>query len=108
MTRTEWVIKVLTDAYNTNLSPKNEDWLRKNVEALDIRVCVEDSVANTFDIAEECFKHNPKSQIIQDGKRLIFRGDFNPFKEALLIEPRQSKPTYFVYLYSPKQFEEKN
>lgn len=106
MTRTEWVIQVLTDAYNTNLSQKNEDWLRKNVEALDIGVCVEDSVANTFDIAEEWFKHNPKSQIIQDGKRLKFKAEFNPFKEALLIAP-YSESTYLVYLYSPKQFEEK-
>ena len=44
MTRTEWVIKVLRDSFNEDISLANKLWLTKNVEKLHIMVCVEDCV----------------------------------------------------------------
>ena len=53
MNQTIWVVQVLDDSNNRSIEYQNRLWLRQNVEKLHIRVCVEDCVANIFDIAEE-------------------------------------------------------
>ena len=100
MDQTTWVIQVLDDSNNRSIEYQNRSWLRQNVEKLHIRVCVEDCVANTFDIAEEWAKEG--SILIQEGKRLQFKADFHPGKEALLLI-NLKEDGYLVFLYSPKE-----
>lgn len=99
MDRTAWVIQVLDDSSNRSIEYQNRLWLRQNVEKLHIRVCVEDCVANTFDIAEEW--KNKGRILIQEGKNIHFKADFHPGKEALLLSKRED--SYLVFLYSPKE-----
>ena len=99
MDQTTWVIQVLDDSNNRSIEYQNRSWLRQNVEKLHIRVCVEDCVANTFDIAEEWAKEG--SILIQEGKRIQFKADFHPGKEALLLI-NLKEDGYLVFLYSPK------
>ncbi|MCI8486726.1 MAG: hypothetical protein HFJ20_06640 [Clostridia bacterium] len=100
MDQTTWVIQVLDDSNNRSIEYQNRSWLRQNVEKLHIRVCVEDCVANTFDIAEEWAKEG--SILIQEGKRIQFKADFHPGKEALLLI-NLKEDGYLVFLYSPKE-----
>lgn len=99
MDQTTWVIQVLDDSNNRSIEYQNRFWLRQNVERLHIHVCVEDCVADTFDIAEEWA--NKDSILIQEGKNIQFKGDFNPIKEALLLAKR--KDGYLIFRYSPKE-----
>ena len=103
MTRTQWIISVLNDSSNTDISIANKDWLRKNVEKLQINVDIHDCLINVFDIAEDWNKNG--TILIQNGTAIHFKGDFNPLKEALLISKYSKSSPYEVYLYSPKQFE---
>lgn len=105
MTRTEWIIKVLRDSFNEDISLENKLWLTENVEKLHIMACVEDCVCNTFDIAKSWPKKKKKNMLIQNGKHLHFKADFNPLKEALLLTVYDDS-SYLIFLYSPKQFEE--
>ncbi len=100
MNQTEWVIRVLDDSNNRNIEYQNRFWLRQNVEKLHIRVCFEDCVANTFDIADEWSKEG--TILIQEGKAIHFKADFHPGKEALLLVNR-NEDGYLVFLYSPKE-----
>lgn len=101
MSRTSWIIKVLNDSFGGYISTKNQMWLSENAESLGrLTINVADCVCNTFDIAEEWPKK--KSKLIQNGSPILFKADFNPLKEALLITASSE-----VYLYSPKSFEEK-
>lgn len=95
----EWVIRVLDDSHRKSINYENRRWLMKNVEKLDVRVCVEDCVSDTFRIA----KHwNEKDSIlIQEGKRICFQDDFHPGKEALSLV--KYNDGYLVFLYSPKE-----
>lgn len=104
MTRTQWIIRVLNDSGNTDISIANKDWLRENVEKLQIVVNINDCLANTFDIAEDWNKNG--TILIQDGTAIHFKDDFNPLKEALLISKFSDSSPYEVYLYSPKRFED--
>ena len=99
MNQTTWVIQVLDDSYNRSIEYQNRFWLRQNVEKLHIRVCVEACVANTFDIAE---KWSQKGTIlVQEGKKIHFKTDFHPAKEAWLLIKHEDG--YLVFLYSPKE-----
>lgn len=100
MNQTAWVIQVLDDSNNRSIEYQNRFWLRQNVEKLHIRVCVEDCVVNTFDIAEE-WAHKG-TILIQEGKNIQFKADFHPGKEALLLVNRK-EDGYLVFLYSPKE-----
>lgn len=99
MNQTTWVIHVLDDSNNRSIEYQNRLWLCQNVEKLHIRVCVEDCVANIFDIAEEWA--NEGTILIQEGKNIQFKDDFNPAKEALLLIKREDG--YLVFLYSSKE-----
>ena len=100
MNQTAWVIQVLDDSSNRSIEYQNRFWLRQNVEKLHIRVCVEDCVANTFDIADEWSKEG--TILIQEGKEIQFKADFHPRKEALLLV-NCKEDGYLVFLYSPKE-----
>lgn len=99
MNQTDWIIKVLDDSSTKSINYQNRFWLRQNVEKLHIRVCVEDCVVNTFDIAEEWA--NEGTILIQEGKNIQFQADFHPEKEALLLT--KNDDSYLVFLYSPKE-----
>ena len=101
MNQTTWVIQVLDDSRNRSIEYQNRFWLRQNVEKLHIRVCVEDCVANTFDIAEKWAEKG--TILIQEGKNVQFKNDFHPGKEALLLVKYESEDSYLVFLYSPKE-----
>jgi hypothetical protein len=101
MDQTTWVIQVLDDSNNRSIEYQNRSWLRQNIEKLNIRVCVEDCVIDTFGIAEEWA--NDGSILIQGGKSIQFKADFHPGKEALQLIRRQSENDYLVFLYSPKE-----
>jgi len=101
MDQTSWVIQVLDDSNNRSIEYPNRFWLRQNVEKLHIRVCVEDCIVNTFDIAEKWAKEG--TILIQDGNSVRSKNDFHPGKEALLLIKYKSEDTYLVFLYSPKE-----
>ncbi len=101
MNQTSWVIQVLDDSLGRSIEYQNRLWLRQNVEKLHIRVCIEDCVADTFDIAEEWAKDT--TILIQEGKYVRFKNDFHPGKEALLLVKYKSEDAYLVFLYSPKE-----
>lgn len=103
MDQTTWVIKVLDDSRNRSIEYRNRVWLQRNVEKLNIRVCVEDSVVDTFGIAKNWAKEG--TILVQNGEIIEFRSDFHPGKEALLIVKYQSedKDEHIVFLYSPKE-----
>ena len=100
MNQTSQVVRVLNDSQNKSIEYQNMLWLRQNVEKLHIHVCVEDCVVNTFDIAEKWAEES--TILIQEGKKIQFKNDFNPGKEALLLV-KGSEDFYFVFLYSPKE-----
>ena len=102
MSQTSWVIQVLDDSLGRSIEYLNRFWLRQNVEKLHIRVCVEDCVVNTFDIAEKWAEEG--TILIQEGKNVQFKDDFHPGKEALLLVKYESEDTYLVFLYSPKEW----
>ena len=101
MNQTSWVIQVLDDSLDRSIEYPNRFWLRQNVEKLHIRVCVEDCVANTFDIAKKWAEEG--TILIQEGKNVQFKDDFHPGKEALLLVKYESKDAYLVFLYYPKE-----
>ena len=96
--QTAFVIQVLDDSNRRSIEYKNRVWLRQNVNNLGIRVCIEDCIADVFDIVEAWKKEN--SILIQDGEKVKSKGNFHPGKEALLLINYQSY--YSVFLYSPK------
>ena len=100
MSQTTWVIQVLDDSNNRSIEYQNRFWLRKNVEKLHIRVCVEDCTVDTFEIADEWSKED--TILIQEGKKIQFKSDFHPGKEALLLVNCKENG-YLVFLYSPKK-----
>lgn len=99
MDQTTWVIKVLDDARNKSIEYQNRVWLQKNVERLDICVCVEASTVNTFDIADAWGEKG--TMLIQNGEYVQFKADFHPGKEALLLTKYEKR--YLVCLYFPKE-----
>lgn len=95
----EWVIQVLDDSHRKSINYENRRWLMENVEKLNIHVCVEDCVADTFDIARHWYEDD--SILVQEGKNICFQSDFHPGKEALsLIKDADG---YLVFLYTPKE-----
>lgn len=100
MNQTTWVIQVLDDSNNRSIEYLNRFWLRSNVEKLHIRVCVEDCAVDTFKIADEWRKED--TILVQEGKIIQFKSDFNPGKEALLLVNCKENG-YLVFLYSPKK-----
>lgn len=99
MDQTTWVIKVLDDARNKSIEYRNRVWLQKNVERLNICVCVECSTVNTFGIADAWGKKG--TMLIQNGEYVQFKDDFHPGKEALLLTKYEER--YLVCLYFPKE-----
>lgn len=99
MNQTTWVIQVLDDSYNRSIEYQNRFWLRQNVEKLHIRACVEDCVTNTSNIAKK-WAHEG-TILVQEGKRIQCKADFQPEKEALLLIKHEDG--YLVFLYSPKE-----
>lgn len=99
MNQTTWVIQVLDDSNNRSIEYKNRFWLRQNVEKLDIKVYVENCVANVFDVADGWKERH--TILIQEGKEIYSGSDFHPGKEALLLLKR--KKGYTIFLYSPKE-----
>ena len=99
MNQTSWIIQVLEDSNNRSMEYQNRFWLRQNVEKLHIRVCVEDCIANTFDIAKKWAEKG--TILIQEGKNVHFKNDFHPGEEALLLVKCESEDAYLVFLYSP-------
>lgn len=95
----EWVIKVLDDSRRKSIEYENRRWLMANIEELNVRVCVEDCLADTFQIANDWKKED--SILIQEGKRICFKADFHPGKEALSLIKHNDG--YLVFLYSPKE-----
>lgn len=94
-----WVIRVLDDSRRKSIEYENRCWLLANVEKLNVHVCVEDCLFNTFDIAKSWNEEG--SILIQDGKNVRFKDDFNPCKEALSLIKHDNG--YLVFLYSPKE-----
>ena len=101
MDRTTWVIKVLDDSRNRSIEYQNRRWLQRNLEKLNICVCVEDCMVNTFGIADAWMKKG--TRLIQDGEYIAFKDDFHPGKEALLLKKYEDEERYLVFLYSPKE-----
>ncbi len=101
MDRTTWVIKVLDDSRNRSIEYQNRRWLQRNVEKLNICVCVEDCMVNTFDIADAWAKKG--TILFQNGEYVHFKDDFHPGKEALLLKKYEDEERYLVFLYSPKE-----
>ena len=95
----EWVIRVLDDSHRKSINYENRRWLMKNIEKLDVRVCVEDCVSDVFTIVRNW--NNDGSILIQDGKNVQFKNYFNPCKEALSLIRLNNE--YIVFLYSPKE-----
>ncbi len=99
MDQATWVIQVLDDSENRSIEYKNRFWLRKNVEKMKIRVCVEGCLVNMSKIEEEFEKEG--TILIQEGKRVKKKSSIRPEKEALLLIKFEKK-SYLVFLYSPK------
>ena len=105
MDHVSWVIKVLDDSRRKSIEYENRCWLYQNVEALNIVVCVEDCLADIFRIAQRWVDKNSEfsSMVIQEGKEIKNKNDFNFGKEALLITRFNTKKDAYVFLYSPKK-----
>ena len=102
MDQTAWVIQVLDDSRRRSIEYENRVWLRQNAQKMNLRVCVEDSETDIFGIAKAWEEEG--TMIIQEGKRIQFKGDFHPGKEALMIRNLYpSNPQNIVFLYSPKE-----
>lgn len=101
MDQTSCVINVLDDSRERSIEFQNRLWLRQNIEKLNIHVCVEDCLANIFDIAKE-WDHEG-TIIIQEGQKIQIKNDFEFSKEALLLIKDESKNAYYVFLYSSKK-----
>ena len=102
MDHTQWVIQVLDDSNNKSIEYKNRVWLRKNVETMHIKVCVEDCLIHLLRLGYTFF--SSEAILVQDGK-IITKGNaraFLPEKEALLIYKANGEEN-FVFLYSPKK-----
>ena len=102
MDHTQWVIQVLDDSNNKSIEYKNRVWLRKNVETMHIKVCVENCSIDLLSLGYTFF--SSEVILVQDGKP-ITRGNvraFQPAKEALLIYKANGEDN-FVFLYSPKK-----
>lgn len=102
MDQTSWVIQVLDDSRRRSIEYENRFWLRQNVQKMNLRVCVEDSETDIWGIAEAWGEEG--AMLIQEGKKIQFKADFHPGKEALLIRKLYpSNPQNIVFLYSPKE-----
>ncbi len=95
----EWVIRVLDDSRRKSIEYENRRWLMENIEELNVCVCVENCLCDVFSIVKNWNKEG--NILIQDGKNVQFKNDFNPCKEALSLIRHDDG--YLVFLYSPKE-----
>ena len=105
MDHASWVVKVLDDSRRKSIEYENRCWLYQNVESLNIVVCIEDCLADIFRIARRWVDKNCEfsSMVIQGGKEIKNKNDFNFGKEALLITSSDTEAKAYVYLYSPEE-----
>lgn len=101
MNRTTRVIQVLDESHNGSIEYQNWDWLSKNVEKLNIFVCVGDCIATIFDVIDNFGKEG--TRVIQSGIDVPSGDRFNPQKEALLLT--KYKEGFMVFLYPPNRKE---
>lgn len=105
MDHVSWVIKVLDDSRRKSIEYENRCWLYQNVEPLNIVVCIEDCLADIFLISRHWVDKNYElsSMVIQGGKEIINKNDFNFREEALLITRYDTNEDAYVFLYSPEK-----
>jgi len=97
MDQTTYVINALDDSKCRSIGYLNRIWLRKNVEKMNLRVCVEDCEVDADNI-EASWKDEDQT-VIQNGEKVSYPSHFYYGEEALLII---KYPEYnMVYLYSP-------
>jgi len=101
MDQTTWVIQVLDDSKRRSIEYENRFWLRQHVRKMDIRICVEDCNVGIHEIEESYEKEG--TIIIQKGKHIQNKSDFNPKEEALLL--LKTDYGYLVFQYFPNQKE---
>ena len=100
MNQTLEVIRALDDSMGRSISYRNRSWLYNNVEKENITV--KQGVALHLYIFEFMEKALSKgSMIIQNGKKLRINAEFNPLKEALILEKNSEDKGYFAFFYSP-------
>lgn len=99
MDQTTWVIHVLDDSNRKSIEYENRFWLRQHVKEMNIRVCVEDCNVGIREI-EESYEEEG-TILIQKGKHIQDKSDFNPKKEALLLLKRSYG--YVIFQYFPEK-----
>ena len=99
MDQTTWVIRVLEDSNRRSIEYENKFWLRRYVESMEIKVCVEDCNVDIANI-EEAWEEKD-TILVQKGKIVESKNDFNPKNEALLLLKRNYG--YVVFQYFPKE-----
>ena len=99
MSRTEWIIKVLEDSNRRSIEYENKNWIRENAMDMNIRVCVENC-----NVDLSCVEKKIKVKgtfIVQEGRKIECRSEFNPEKEALLLI--EDEYMYYLFQYFPKK-----
>ena len=92
-----WVIQVLDDSKRRSIEYENRGWLRQHVCKMAIRVCVEDCNVGVHEIEESYEKEG--AILIQEGKAIKNKSDFDLEKEALLL--LKTTYGYLVFQYFP-------
>lgn len=100
MQQTAWVIKVLEDSNRRSIEYENKSWLYYNGDEMHIQVKIEDCNV-TLEELKESFEQKG-TIVIQDGKKVKSKSDFNSRKEALLIRNVAFGRNY-VFQYFPQR-----
>ena len=99
MENATYVINVLEDSNRRSIEYENKVWLRNNVDAMDIKVSEQDCNVSVYDI-KSLFEEKDII-VIQNGKEIKSKAEFNRKKEALLIMMNLPLMGNMVFQYFP-------
>ena len=98
MARSDDVVKVLEESNKRAIGYQNRAWIKENAMDMNIRVYAQDCNVELYHIEEKSTKNGV--MIIQNGKKVEFKSEFNPKEEALLLV--KFEDINYIFQYFPK------